>query len=261
MPLDRILEAAPVRTVDDAIGLMQAIDAALPDGDGVKWFNRLYLRVTEQVGAAVAQARFHDPGFLATLDIEFANLYFEALVVGDHDAGRAPAAWRPLLRERHASGIARIQFALAGMSAHINRDLPDGIVRAFLARGGTPVDDLQRKADFDAVNDILERVEQQVKHEFSVGLTGAIDVVGGDLDDAIAMWKVRRARHAAWTNAEVLWTLQAVPRLRDRFFARLDSLVGMTARGLLVKRGTILPRQAPMSTATAGDDPRGPMVG
>ena len=28
---------------------MQAIDALLPGNDGVKWFNRLYLMVTEQV--------------------------------------------------------------------------------------------------------------------------------------------------------------------------------------------------------------------
>lgn len=234
MVLRRILDQAPATTVADAIALMQAIDTALPDRDGVKWFNRLYLRVTERVGAAVTQATFEDPAFLATLDVVFANLYFAALAAALDDVDAAPAAWRPLLLQRHDAGIARIQFALAGMSAHINRDLPDGIVRAFAIAGGDPTSDDRRRRDFDAVDDILERVEQNVKAEFSHGLVGLVDEVGGPVDDAIAMWKVRTARSAAWTNAEVLWTLGAVPRLRDRFFRRLDGLVGLTARGLLV---------------------------
>lgn len=238
MPLTTVLAAAPVDSIDRAIALMQAIDRALPDRDGVKWFNRLYLRVTENVATAVAHAHFADPAFLATLDIVFANLYFDALRASLHDTHAAPSAWRPLLEQRRDAGISRLQFALAGMSAHINRDLPDGIVRAFEQAGGDPTLDAARRRDFDSVNDLLERVEQDVKVEFTQGLIGLVDEVGGPVDDAIAMWKVRKARSAAWTNAEVLWTLRAVPRLRDRFFRRLDGLVGLTARGLLVPRVT-----------------------
>jgi hypothetical protein len=72
-----------------------------------------------------------------------------------------------------------------------------------------------------------------VKVEFSTGLVGSIDRIGGPVDDAIAMWKVRAARSTAWTNAQVLWGLRRLPRLRDRFFSRLDSLVGMAGRALL----------------------------
>jgi hypothetical protein len=83
-------------------------------------------------------------------------------------------------------------------------------------------------------------VEQEVKAEFTVGLVGTVDRLGGPVDDAVAMWKVRAARSAAWTNAQVLWGLRDLPRLRDRFFSRLDSLVGMTARGLLLPRDPAL---------------------
>jgi hypothetical protein len=143
---------------------------------------------------------------------------------------------RSLLQARHTTGIARIQFALAGMNAHINRDLPDGIVQSFLALGGDPITDDRREQDFESVNDILERVEGEVKTEFTVGLVGAIDRLGGAADDAVAMWKVRAARAAAWTNGQVLWGLRDRPRLRDRFFTRLDGLVGMAGRGLLLPR-------------------------
>lgn len=234
MPLQPILAATPVRSIQEAIAVMEAIDAALPDSDGVKWFNRLYLRVTVSVGEAVAQARFHDPEFLQQLDIDFANLYFSALAAGCADAAAAPSAWRPLLASRSTGGIARLQFALAGMNAHINRDLPEGIIRSCLTLGGDPLTGDLREQDFDSVNEILERVEQQVKVEFATGVVGSIDRLGGPVDDAIAMWNVRAARTTAWTNAQVLWGLRHLPRLRDRFFARLDSMVGMAGRALLV---------------------------
>jgi hypothetical protein len=220
---------------------MAAIDDALPDDDGVKWFNRLYLRVTVSVARAVQHERFHDPRFLTTLDIVFANLYFAALAAGSPHIGHAPSAWRPLLEARYASGLTRLQFALAGMNAHINRDLPDGIVQSFGALGGDPRFDAQRERDFDSVNDILERVEEEVKVEFATGVVGAIDQLGGDVDDAVAMWKVRVARSAAWTNAQVLWGLRDMPLLRDRFFSRLDSLVGLAGRGLLHPRQIVVP--------------------
>jgi hypothetical protein len=69
---------------------------------------------------------------------------------------------------------------------------------------------------------------------FAVGPIAILDRLGGPLDDAIAMWNVRAARRAAWTNAEVMWGLGAIPPLRDRFFRRLDSLVGMSGKGLLM---------------------------
>ena len=235
MALSNILDDTPVDTIDEAVAIMDAIDGDLPDADGVKWFNRLYLRVTEEVRGALGSTTFGDPEFIETLDVVFANLYFSALTSGLTSAAAAPAAWRPLLEARQTAGIARIQFALAGMNAHINRDLPDGIVRSFVAMGGIPLTDRVREHDFYSCNDLLAQVEEQVKAEFTVGPLGVLDRLGGPLDDAVAMWNVRAARTTAWTNAQVLWGLSPLPFLRDRFFGRLDSLVGMSGRGLLVR--------------------------
>ena len=126
-----------MRSVDEAVEIMKAIDEHLPDADGLKWFNRLYLNVTRGVRTAIDGATFKDRAFLTQLDVVFANLYFSALEA-EIEVSRAPSAWRPLLRARHTPGIARIQFALAGMSAHINRDLPEGIVESFRILGGDP---------------------------------------------------------------------------------------------------------------------------
>ena len=87
MTLVRILEGAPVRSIEAAIAMMRAIDESLPDSDGVKWFNRLYLRVTVSVGSAVGGGQFNDAAFMTTLDVVFANLYFSALAAGSTDVG------------------------------------------------------------------------------------------------------------------------------------------------------------------------------
>jgi len=232
--LKEALRSVPVSSIEGVVSVMTAIDAALPDADGLKWFNRLYLQVTLSVRQAVTGTAFRDARFMTELDVVFANLYFVAIAEGEVDPSRAPSAWRPLLRARTTPRIARLQFALAGMNAHINRDLPLGIVEVFEALGGDPTTDAARRQDFDSVNELLERVEGEVKGDFSIGLIGAVDELAGRADDVAAMFKVREARHAAWTNAEVLWSLRRTPHLRDVFFERLDGLTGLAGKGLLV---------------------------
>jgi hypothetical protein len=228
------LRSVPARSIDDVLSIMTAIDTQLPDTDGLKWFNRLYLQVTRSVRQAVSAATFHDARFMSALDVVFANLYFTAIAAGEADPSRAPVAWRPLLRARATPRIARLQFALAGMNAHINRDLPLGIVQVFETLGGNPLSDRLRRQDFDGINELLERVESEVKTDFSIGLIGVVDDLAGRADDVAAMFKVRAAREAAWTNAEVLWTLRHTPHLREAFFERLDGLTSLAGKGLLL---------------------------
>ena len=232
-------------TIGEAADIMTALDGQLSDTDGVKWFNRLYLHVTLAVRDEVSTTTFRDPEFLGTLDVLFANLYFDAVAAGCTNPASAPSAWRPLFECRGRRGIRPLQFALAGMNAHINRDLPEGIVAAYRATDGEPEEGSARHADFNRVNDLLEAVEAQIKVELSTGLVMIVDVAAGDVDDAIAMWKVRAARAAAWTNAQVLWALRPTPTLRTAFFSRLDSLTGFAGRGLLVPT-------APLSARTRG---------
>src|SRR6185295_16835517 len=151
--LTTIVAGRSVRSIDDVVAIMTAIDGALPDSDGVKWFNRLYLRVTVAVNAAAGSAAaFQDPAFLRRLDVVFANLYFDAAATGDVDPVNAPSAWRPLFRSRHDRAIARLQFALAGMNAHISRDLAAGIVDCYSEMGGAPAHSDARHADFESIN-------------------------------------------------------------------------------------------------------------
>jgi hypothetical protein len=231
--LREILEAQPARRVPEVIARMRRLEAALPRGDGVRAFTGLYLAVTEAIDERAKPGAFEDAPFVRRLDVFFANQYFEAVRNALLEAGPVPKAWTPLLEARGRRGVLPLQFALAGMNAHINRDLPVALVATCEARRVTLDDGTPQQRDFRRINELLEQVEARAKEELVTDALARFDVALGELDDVIAMWKVERAREAAWTNAEALWAIRHLPRLRSEFLQTLDRLVGFAGRGLL----------------------------
>ena len=71
--------AEPVSSIDEAVEQMRDIATALPADDGVACFNRMYLGVTEEVGSRISAGFFETPEFMEHIDVQFANLYFEAV--------------------------------------------------------------------------------------------------------------------------------------------------------------------------------------
>ena len=209
---------------------MQALLAPLGKADGVACFTRLYLAVTQGVAARLAGVEFADPAFLAQLDVRFADLFFAAIE-------RPTPAWAPLFQSRTRKGIAPLQFALAGMNAHINRDLPVALVATCEAAGIALEEGSPQHADFVRVNGVLAAVEAEVKAQYVPRRLRWLDFLlhrWRRLDDVVAMWDVARARDAAWTNAEALWALRHDRALAARFLDTLDRTVGLAGRGLLV---------------------------
>jgi len=237
--LTAIISASPVNTIDDVIGVMRAIDAALPNKDGLKWFNLLYLKVTEGVRDRPPAEGWKDPAWLERLDVVFAGLYFGAIAAWEQNPDKVARCWFPLLSSRQRSNIKRLQFALAGMNAHINHDLAIAVVKTGKERGIVPRRGSPQYRDFDRVNAILEVVEGEVKQHIATGIIGEIDQKLGEIDDIVAMWKVRKARETAWLNAEIIWRLESAPieTADDDFLLNLDRLVGLASRGLLVAVG------------------------
>jgi hypothetical protein len=232
--IEQLLAGAPPATVDDVVARLDGIDAALPAGDGVGWFAKLYVAVTRDVGTALIPGTFRDPAFVLRLDLAFAGLFFDALRKSLLVPPATPKAWAPLLDARSARGIAPIQFALAGMNAHINRDLPIALMTTCEEAGVDLADAKPQHADFERVNALLAATEQRVKAQFATGVVGVVDVALGDVDDRIAMWNVGRAREAAWVQAQTLWALRVIPPLQREAIETLDHVVGFAGRGLLV---------------------------
>jgi Family of unknown function (DUF5995) len=234
-------------SVAEVVARMEGIVSPLPRSDGVACFTRLYLAVTRGVDQRLAAATFADPGFLARLDVAFADLFFAAFQAFSGDPAGAPRAWAPLFEARSHRGIAPLQFAFAGMNAHINRDLPVALVNTCLESGVALEEGSPQHADFVRVNDLLASVEAEVKREYLTGWLRTLDRLVHRLyriDDIVAMWNISRARDAAWTNAEALWAVRDSTDLSRDYLATLDRMVGLAGRGLLVPADTWLQRLA-----------------
>jgi hypothetical protein len=202
----------------------------------VACFARLYREVTEGVAAELTTEEVADPRFVETLDVRFAGLFFSALESYGQDPARTPSAWVPLFAERSHRGIAPLQFALAGMNAHINRDLPVALVATCRELRLGLGESSPQHADFERVDVLLAQVEKRVKSSYLTGWLAWADRLVHRIqriDDVVAMWDVDRARDAAWTNAQALWALGDEPLAGD-YLVTLDRMVGFASRGLLI---------------------------
>ncbi len=157
--LRQILEAKPATRMTEVIARMKKIVAAVPPGDGVRAFTALYLAVTLAVDEAGSADAFEDKPFLRRFDVVFANLYFEALRNSLLASGPVPKAWAPLLEARGRRGVLPLQFALGGMNAHINRDLPVALVQTCEERGVQLRRGSAQQRDFRRINQLLAVVE------------------------------------------------------------------------------------------------------
>lgn len=223
------------QTIDEVVARLQALDASLPPTDGVRWFNRLYLDVTLAVRGYCQTSTLAAPGFLPQLDVRFANLFFAAFDAATAGAA-VPDCWAPMFEARHDPRIAPLQFAVAGMNAHIGHDLALGVIDTCQSMGAQPATGSPQQHDYDAVNAILATVEGQTKQWLLTGAVSELDHVVAPVDDTVAIWSIEHARDAAWLRAEVLWHIRDHAELFDAYFAALDATVGMECRALLVPR-------------------------
>jgi hypothetical protein len=226
-------EHAAPDPIGPVVERMREIEASLVAGDGVARFNHLYLAVTLAVRERVATPEFEDPAFVAQLDVVFAGRYFAA-IAADRAGGQPSSAWRPLFEARGRTDVAAIQFALAGMNAHINFDFCQALDEVARDSGRPLRDDSPQHRDFERVNTLLAAVEAQVKGEYDTGLVGVADAALGRINDVVASWSITRARDAAWTHAQTLAELSRIPTLSGDYLDALGGLVELSSRGLLV---------------------------
>lgn len=226
--------AAVPHSIDDVVGILTDIGALCADTDGLKWFNWLYLEVTLAVKQAVSAASgFADPNWIATLDVEFAGYYFRALAAALGGSG-APGCWQAVFNVRNQPAETRLQFALAGMNAHINHDLPQAVVAACQASGIAPAHGTAQYNDYTAIDPILDALIGTARQELNVRLAGDSIADVTRLENLAAAWGISAAREAAWKNAEVLWHIRDVPPVLTAFLDSVDATTAVTGRALLV---------------------------
>lgn len=226
----QVLNGSKVATIQDVIARMESIDKILPGTDGLKWFNLLYLLVTKQVDAP--PAGWQAPSWIEHLDVVFAQRYFDAITDSIQSPTSVPSSWQALFEARFKTGIDRIQFALAGMNAHINHDLALALLQTAADMAVTPLDSGPEHADYETVNGLLETVLPQALTFLATGILGEAAQDTGEIGRYLAIWNVRVARDAAWEFCDYLRPLDQP--VRDVAITIQDQMTGALGRSLLL---------------------------
>ena len=215
------------------VAQMDQVRAGLSRTDGIGVFLDVYRRVTQLVGQRVTDGTFRDSAFTEDLDVRFADLFLD--VPEDLAAKRTVSkAWAPLVERRAVRGILPIQFALAGMNAHINHDLALAVVATCEARHVAP-DDGSIRDDFEKVNAVLAEVVRPIRDSFLDQAIVQYGAGAAPLADLVSNFSIDKARDAAWVSALTLWHLRDISFLERAVRETLARSVGLVSRQLLVK--------------------------
>ncbi len=227
----QVVTGSPPATIADVIDVMEKIDATLQGGDGLKWFNFLYLAVTREIQDHPPAGGWAREDWLTRLDVVFAGFYFSAIAAFLKGDASLASSWTALFAARHKPGIDRIQFALAGMNAHINHDLSLALIQTNRQFGIQPSLISAEHDDFERVNGLLGAVTPKVLQTLATGLIGEVVQDAGKIGQLLEFWSVSAARDLAWDFGEHLTRLDDV----SRQFAidAQDKITGVLGRSLL----------------------------
>jgi hypothetical protein len=199
-------KAGRIQCVDAVIREMeQRYDPLLDACSHSAMFSLTYLRTTEQYRAsATTEGFFTDPGFINHQDMVFARYYFDAWDDHYHPNGSSEPvseSWRIAFQQADSRKVSGTGSMLLGMSAHVNRDLP----QVLAAIGLVKPDGSSRKADHDKVNQFLNQVIEPLMDEAAARLDPTVDdgqVDGTTMDETGTLQMLVSWREHAWRNAE-----------------------------------------------------------
>ncbi len=216
--------------MDDLAAELGQLKESLPPTDGLKWFVLLYADITAALARMLDASGFEAPDFISALAVDFGRRFLATLA----DPGSATPAWQPIFERRHDDRIAPLQFAIAGLGAHLGYDAPMGLELEWRAAGVDPVPTSAEHRDWDRVNQTIATVEPVDKRYLLTGAVKEVDRVFDGADDVVAGWTVEAAREAAWAHAIAIYKLADDPALLEIYLAGLGRSVGLVTSLLLV---------------------------
>jgi hypothetical protein len=212
-----------------------ASTSLLGEDDGIASFSTLYHTITRRIGTMADGGEFRSTDFLVRLDIEFAERYFRALRSYAADIASAPRVWRVLFDNRSDPHVAPVNFAVAGVNAHINFDLACALIATW--RHLPPDGEGERGAqfhDYRLVNDVFEVEMDPLREDLDSLLSAGPD---GAIWDRAANWVadlvIRFTRDLAWNEAERVWGQGATPEVCAASEERLDTIAAFIGERLL----------------------------
>jgi len=125
-----------------------------------------------------------------------------------------------------------MQFAVAGMNAHINHDLPIAVVRTCTQLDLVPTEGPLHR-DYQKIDVILDEAEQAVRQSFESARVEHDDTEVERPLDKLADWTISDARDMAWHSALILWRFRNLLRTEKEIMEGMAKAVAKTSRALL----------------------------
>jgi hypothetical protein len=226
--------AGRVQCVDKTIRQMtQRFEPLASTCDHNAIFALTYLRVTEEYRRTVQDPTFfHDTPFVNYEDGIFAHYYFFAYDAWkDGETADVPPAWRIAFDAARDRAVSATGDLFLGINAHVQRDLPFVLYSIGLVKP----DGTSRKSDHDRVNQILNRVTDDVIAEIAQRFDPTIDDTNlpTSFDDFTLFQTVVSWRETAWRNAELL-AQAATPEAREQVAQGIESYAASQASTIRV---------------------------
>ncbi|RJO73746.1 hypothetical protein D5S18_21530 [Nocardia panacis] len=207
--------------VAEVLRRLREIGAALDPRDGIAWCNAMRMRGNELIAARIAAGCFADPQQVDNLETLCAQAYFAALAADDHGVWPNPA-WHPVFDARANRTVWPLQFALAGMNAHLNHDLPLAVTKTGADRH------VVRK-----VIDSLAEIEAELRAEAQPRLRKLATRDAEALEHILAGFSVAKSRDTVSATVEILWAQRDNGEVRAMTERALEQTVATTGRILL----------------------------
>ena len=226
--------------IETLAAVQEAAKTVVPrgDGDGIASFSRLYHQITCGVQDAVTNGTFEAGTFIIDLDIAFACRYLAALRALS-EGREAPLCWAALFDVRSDPTIPTLNYAVAGVNAHVNFDLAFALLTTWEKHPDPAERDAQHR-DYCRINDIFYAKMNELQDEFDspfsrFGDGSWVDKLGNLFGDLL----VRETRDFAWDAAMSMWVHRKDPNweayLADEVHRR-DHKAAILARGIMATR-------------------------
>ena len=218
--------------IERLAAVRQAAVTVVPRGeeDGIASFTRLYHEITCGVQDAVTNGVFEAGTFIIDLDVNFACRYLEAL--RKLSAGEeAPLCWATLFEVRSDDEVPTLDYAVAGVNAHVNFDLAFALLTTWDEHPSPAERDAQHR-DYCRINDIFYAKMNALQEEFHSPFANKLGNFFGDL-------LVRETRDLAWDAAMRMWAHRHDPDWEDYRATeehRIDHKAAILARGIIATR-------------------------
>ena len=224
--------AGRVQCVDKTVREMtKRFNALASTCDHNAIFSLTYLRVTEEYRGTVDDPTFFtDTRFVNYEDGIFAHYYFFAYDAWKNgDTADVPPAWRIAFDAAGDHAVSANGDLLLGINAHVQRDLPFVLYSIGLVRP----DGTSRKADHDRVNQILNRVTDDLIAEIARRFDPTIDDTNlpTSVDDFALFQAIVSWRETAWRNAELL-AQAATPEAREQVAEGIENYAASQAKAI-----------------------------